>query len=61
MVIALTSAPFLPADHTCATCRRFTDTGDVVGHCSRYDCTTPAEFLDEWGYCWEGKKEEEDG
>jgi hypothetical protein len=53
----------MPADHTCATCRRFTDTGDVVGHCSRYDCTTPAEFRDDWDYCWESREkgEEDEG
>lgn len=44
---------------TCGTCARYEDTGDGLGYCSRYDCETPAAFLDEWGYCWEAREQKE--
>ena len=49
------------SDHTCAACARYTALNDAEGTCSRYDCTTPAVFRDDWDYCWDsGKKDEED-
>ena len=45
-------------DHTCATCRRYTATDDATGTCSRYDCTTPAAFCEDWGYCWEEREDD---
>ena len=53
----------MPEQHECGTCARYTPLNDGEGHCSRYDCDTPAEFLDDWGYCWQPweKDEEEEG